>query len=121
MTKRVRTPEQLKALTVAQLARRRANPAKYREMGRKSEHRRRLKRYGVTEAWYENKLNEQRNCCAVCLNQLTPGRYTHIDHNHTTGLVREILCYYCNLLIGNAKENPFVLRQAASYLERHAL
>ena len=119
--KRVRTPEQLKALTIAQRVRRQANPERYREIGRKSEHRRRLKRYGVTEEWYTNKLKEQRNCCAICLDQLIPGRQTHIDHNHTTGAVREILCHYCNLLIGNAREDTLVLRQAINYLEKHDL
>ncbi len=103
----------------AQNKRRRANPEKYRAMGRKSEHRRRLKRYGVDEDWYKQQLITQKNLCDICLDVLIPGKTTHIDHNHITGKVRGLLCHHCNLLIGNAKEDKFRLMQAINYLEKH--
>jgi hypothetical protein len=43
----------------------------------------------------------------------------HLDHDHSTGKVRGILCRSCNLLLGHAKESPARLRGAANYLEEH--
>lgn len=103
----------------AQKRRRAKNPEKAREIGRASEHRRRLKRYGVTEQWYSDTLKEQVNLCGICLVKLIPGRTTHIDHNHKTNQVRGLLCSHCNLLLGNAKEDIFVLHQAINYLEKY--
>lgn len=42
-----------------------------------------------------------------------------IDHSHTTGEVRKVLCRYCNLTLGHAKDNPELLRKLADYLEEH--
>lgn len=41
-----------------------------------------------------------------------------IDHCHTVGTVRGVLCTPCNLILGHAKDNPDTLRALASYLER---
>lgn len=39
-----------------------------------------------------------------------------IDHCHTTGAVRALLCNGCNSAIGMMKENPETLIAAAAYL-----
>lgn len=114
-----RPPSYYKKMLAAQNKRRQADPEKYKAMGRKSEHKRRMKRYGVDELWYEFKLQEQLNLCDICLETLVPGKTTHIDHNHTTGKVRGLLCNHCNYLIGNAKEDKFRLMQAIKYLEKY--
>jgi len=41
----------------------------------------------------------------------------HVDHNHTTGKVRGILCQQCNQAIGLFKDNIFIIEKAAEYLE----
>lgn len=43
-----------------------------------------------------------------------------MDHCHASGNVREALCNTCNSLLGMANDDPWVLRGAADYLERHA-
>lgn len=43
--------------------------------------------------------------------------YTQLDHNAKTGKVRAFLCARCNRLLGLARENPDILKHAASYLE----
>ena len=40
-----------------------------------------------------------------------------IDHNHTTGNIRGILCLNCNSGLGMFKDNPNLLQSAFSYLE----
>lgn len=75
-----------------------------------------LKRnYGVTPEWYAAKVAEQNGCCAMC------GRACgelHIDHDHHTGIVRDLLCMSCNTRLGVVEDDQFVL-VAQDYLERH--
>lgn len=71
--------------------------------------------YGLSEEMYSERLDYQRGCCAVCGESLSEN--PHVDHNHKTGEVRGILCSHCNHMIGNAKDNPVVLRAGADYLE----
>lgn len=42
-----------------------------------------------------------------------------IDHDHTTGKFRGILCQLCNAFIGMAEDNVDILKSAAIYLNRH--
>lgn len=66
---------------------------------------------------------QQQGLCAVCQSELSalPQRHRHIDHDHTTGKVRGVLCHWCNLGLGKFKDNPALLRAAALYLEGHQL
>ena len=40
-----------------------------------------------------------------------------IDHCHTTGKVRGLLCPDCNSMVGYSKDNPEVLQAGAKYLK----
>lgn len=62
---------------------------------------------------------EHGKACAIC-NAAKPGgnKGWHVDHCHTTGVVRGILCQRCNLMLGIAKDRPEVLLEAASYIQR---
>lgn len=42
----------------------------------------------------------------------------HVDHCHTTGKVRGLLCYNCNSGIGRFKDNVEVMQKAIEYLNR---
>lgn len=44
-----------------------------------------------------------------------------VDHDHTTGKIRGILCINCNSSIGLAGDSAHRLRQLANYLEAHEL
>lgn len=51
--------------------------------------------------------------CAIC-----GGKSELVgDHDHATGKPRGILCRKCNLAIGNMRDEPRFLREAANYLE----
>ena len=55
--------------------------------------------------------------CPICHKNLNSGHITlAIDHNHTTGKVRGILCNGCNSSLGMLKENPEIINQAIAYL-----
>ncbi|WP_308345211.1 endonuclease VII domain-containing protein [Streptomyces sp. ISL-94] len=55
----------------------------------------------------------QDGVCCVCLR--APA--VHVDHCHSTGRVRGVLCLNCNVGIGLLKDNPDCMRRAAEYLE----
>jgi hypothetical protein len=74
-----------------------------------------LRRYGLTPERYEEMLIEQGGRCAICSEE--PKRYRlHVDHDHTTGAVRSLLCGNCNSGIGMFREDPWLLRRASRYL-----
>jgi len=77
----------------------------------------RLRKYGVTNDQYETMKRDQEGRCGIC--RKVPTETLEIDHNHTTGKVRKLLCKRCNLMIGYALESPETLRNAAAYLEGH--
>lgn len=79
------------------------------------------KRYGITLKDYYSILDQQNNRCAICLNDKVngPGRF-RVDHDHKTGKVRGLLCFKCNTMLGNAKDDANVLINAAHYLARNA-
>jgi hypothetical protein len=52
--------------------------------------------------------------CAICKRV-----GNHLDHDHTTGAVRGLLCGDCNRGIGLFHDDPECLRVAADYLERN--
>lgn len=88
---------------------RRLNPEKTAAYARK-------RNYGVTQEWFETKLKEQDNKCAICFNELTKPK---VDHNHVTGQPRDLLCHSCNVCIGFAHEDVTRLANAIQYLNKH--
>lgn len=75
--------------------------------------------YGITVEQYNEMLNEQGGCCAICGTNEPTGYNWHVDHNHDTGKVRALLCSQCNQAIGMMKEDVSILRRAIEYLEKH--
>jgi len=80
--------------------------------------RRKLRAYGISPADYAAMWSRQGGLCGVCGGD-NKRRALSVDHNHSTGSVRGLLCGGCNLMLGYSKDRPSVLRQAATYLERH--
>ena len=88
--------------------------------------------YDISFTEYAQIFARQNGVCAICKQPETarvPGRKVSgqedrvrdlsVDHCHGTGKIRELLCNACNHMLGEAKDNPDVLRAAADYLERH--
>lgn len=69
----------------------------------------------------ETLLMKQNYLCAICKTKIAfNGRYSAVvDHNHSTGMSRGVLCHKCNHGLGNFNENTDSLRRAIIYLVKH--
>lgn len=77
-----------------------------------------LRKYGMTVASYAAMHRTQNGKCKICREpERVPGKRLSIDHNHSTGVVRGLLCNRCNIGVGKFLDNPKLLRRAAGYLE----
>jgi hypothetical protein len=73
------------------------------------------RRYGITAREVDRMLADQGGLCAIC--RAAPA--AHVDHDHATNAVREMLCFHCNGGLGQFRDDPAVLRAAARYVEAH--
>lgn len=77
-----------------------------------------LRSFGLTLESYTSMLAEQGNSCAICKSSTPGGRGSfHVDHCHSTGRVRGLLCHSCNTSLGGFKDDARLLRSALEYLE----
>jgi Recombination endonuclease VII len=74
------------------------------------------RKYGITDEQYAELLEKQQGGCAICGS--TPKKQRlHVDHNHRTGVIRGLLCLWCNhRLLGGARESVAILESAIEYL-----
>jgi hypothetical protein len=75
-----------------------------------------MRKYGIDIAT-KRSMEEQQGGCAVCQQRIVDPRKMAIDHDHANGMVRQVLCAPCNLMLGCARDNPETLKRAASYVE----
>lgn len=75
-------------------------------------------RYGIDADEYDRLLRSQGGTCAIC-HQAPQDSPLVVDHCHTGGQVRGLLCSPCNTAIGLLKDNPSVITRAATYVESH--
>lgn len=73
------------------------------------------RRYGITQEDFNRLLEQQQGACAIC-NTGAGEKPWHVDHDHSTGRVRGILCHSCNTALGNFKDSTELLRSALDYL-----
>jgi hypothetical protein len=72
--------------------------------------------YGISPEEYIEMHKQQDGKCAICEEKPTTKRGLHLDHNHSTGQVRGLLCHGCNVALGSFKENTDLLGKAIEYL-----
>ena len=78
-----------------------------------------LKRYGLTLIQYREMLFSQNNSCAICGVEFSSKQKPQVDHCHTTGKARKILCVKCNMMIAVLEYPPDLLDTAVEYLKHH--
>jgi hypothetical protein len=75
-----------------------------------------IEKHGITADEYHEMLTEQDGRCAICrLHPVSVGPLC-IDHDHDSREVRGLLCLSCNTGLGDFKDNPYLLEDAAKYL-----
>lgn len=85
----------------------------------------RLWAYGLSREDFERMVAEQGGCCAICGERPDPEaelprqRVLHIDHDHATGAVRQLLCWKCNCGLGNFGDDIDKMTAALAYLVKH--
>jgi hypothetical protein len=72
-------------------------------------------KYGIDSTSYEAMLAEQLGSCKICGGDGN-GRRLVVDHDHTSGKIRGLLCNRCNQFIGMIGDNPSLAIEAALYL-----
>jgi hypothetical protein len=84
-----------------------------REAGKRSD---RAKMYGLTVDQLEAMEAASGGVCAICGKPPKPGSGLHVDHDHSTGGVRNLLCGACNKGLGFFRDDPCLLEAAVAYL-----
>lgn len=114
-------------------ARQKENQARHRE--RRSLYRQNSyakQRYGVSGAELaeraERLRQEQNGRCAVCRKKGdvlglvkkagVKERRLVMDHDHKTGLLRDLLCDHCNKALGNVFEDPQIIEALLMYVRK---
>ena len=77
--------------------------------------------YGIALSDFNDMMAMQNNACAICgySDMSDPKIFPVVDHCHTTGKVRGILCSSCNHGLGKFKDDVTRLMLAAAYLSRN--
>ena len=78
----------------------------------------RLKRsYGLTEIDVEKMREQQKGRCAICERETTR---LFIDHCHTTGGVRSLICQTCNTFLGWYERKAGTILRFQAYIDLHS-
>ena len=128
-------PEKFREISRRSQAKARLNPDKvekirevnrqYREKNRQVlRDKERERRFGITRHEYAELFHNQNGVCAICFQPENATRNGKIkalavDHDHTSGKIRGLLCADCNMGIGKLKENKDNFLSAIKYLHEH--
>jgi hypothetical protein len=76
--------------------------------------------FGLELGEYKRLFLQQNECCAICnTHQTEKARLFAVDHSHTTGKIRGLLCINCNTALGHVKDSVSTLEKMISYLKTH--
>jgi len=104
---------------------RKENPIKFREYRRRwaKENPEKIKNarlkcaYGLTLTDYRNLLKHQKGRCAICNSIMESNQINlFVDHDKKSGIIRGLLCHFCNTGLGFFRDNPKFLKSAIKYL-----
>lgn len=83
------------------------------------------RKFGITIEEYNNLFDLQKGVCKLCncpetkVNRKSTGlvKRLAVDHCHSSGKVRGLLCQDCNVGLGSFKDNIEVIQKAIEYLK----
>ncbi len=101
--------------------RRKANPDYFREYYKKNSGKYKnqyksrilLKKYGISLKQRNDLETKQAGLCAIC----NKNKKLYIDHCHSSGRIRGLLCNECNMALGLFNDNKEAISKAIEYLE----
>lgn len=73
--------------------------------------------YGLPPGTYGILYNFQGRTCAGCRRAKGISKKLAVDHDHSTGRVRGLLCSTCNRLLGHFRDDPETFLRLAAYLK----
>ena len=77
------------------------------------------RKYGISLKEHKDLYESQNGTCAICFvpeEHASRGKL-FIDHCHTTGKVRGLLCHSCNSMLGYAQDSETNLNRGIKYLK----
>jgi hypothetical protein len=82
------------------------------------------KEYGISLDDYNQMLINQNHECAICSDKYPKTingklKNLHVDHCHTTGQIRGLLCFNCNSTLGRFNDDINIFQSAIDYLAYH--
>jgi hypothetical protein len=76
------------------------------------------KHYNLSLEDYNLILSAQKSSCAICeAHETTLNSWLSVDHDHSNGTVRGLLCRKCNTGLGGFRDSVENLQKAIEYLE----
>ncbi|MFG2183693.1 endonuclease VII domain-containing protein [Nocardia iowensis] len=85
---------------------------------RKTSHSRHIEAtYGITAAEYEQLLAHQAGTCFICRRATGARKRLAVDHSHSSGEVRGLLCKSCNRdVLGHLRDDVAAAQRVVAYL-----
>lgn len=85
-------------------------------------------KYGVSRPEYDTLRERAGYRCEVCKRHEDDmpkskkhlGMSLHVDHDHATKIVRGVLCFHCNAMLGHVNDRIELLESAIAYLKKHS-
>jgi len=76
--------------------------------------------YGITIEDKCRMWEEQKGLCGLC-NRALPEEINkcHLDHNHSTGQIRQLLHHRCNMVLGLFEKDPDFITKVFEYLDKY--
>lgn len=78
-----------------------------------------LKYHNITQKEFDSLLKIQNNKCAICGSPDWGRPSPCIDHDHSTGKIRGLLCNRCNRTLGFTEDSVSLLFKMAKYLKKN--
>lgn len=78
------------------------------------------RRYGITLDQRDMMILAQDWKCLICSSYLgdIEDKQVHVDHNHSSGNVRGVLCHHCNTGLGSFKDEVNTMEKAKKYIQQ---
>ena len=75
------------------------------------------KNFGLSLEDYSKMFDEQNGKCKIC-NKTQDYKLLAVDHCHSTGEIRGLLCNNCNVALGLLQEQESIIQSMISYLKK---